>query len=63
MPAWFYNKNGARLFADNEVVPSGYVDSPAKVDYHKTENTELESMTHDFDGEVKRRGRPKKIEG
>lgn len=30
-----YNKEGAKLFQDNETIPSDYVDCPTKVDTQK----------------------------
>lgn len=30
MPFYMYNKDGAKLFQDNETAPSGYFDCPAK---------------------------------
>lgn len=29
---WMYGPEGARLFKAGEIIPSGYCDSPAKVD-------------------------------
>lgn len=31
MPKFMYNEDGPRIFQDDEKVPAGYVDSPAKV--------------------------------
>ena len=30
MPFYMYNKDGAKLFNDNETAPSGYFDCPTK---------------------------------
>lgn len=31
MAKWMYNKDGAKLFQDDDKIPSDYVDSPDKV--------------------------------
>jgi len=32
MPVWMYSKDGAKLFQDDEKIPSGYSDKPTKVE-------------------------------
>lgn len=55
MPVYMYNKDGAKLFGDDEKIPSDYVDSPEKVKDGKVEGETKEAP--------KKRGRkPKKVE-
>lgn len=35
MAKWMYNKDGGKLFQDEEKIPSGYVDCPSKVKVKK----------------------------
>lgn len=57
MPKWMYNKDGGRLFEDQEAIPDDYVDCPTKVVLPSKND---ESLT---DEAPKKRGRkPKKAD-